>query len=137
MLEENRNVNRAKRALEAVSLESFPQQNPEMLAALYGGWWELTEERGPRGWLVDALRLGGIESAGMDDWAAGRAGREIAPMMLRGLRAERWFVRRACDLALRDMLGRNVGDQESYTTSGDVSRMAGAWEKIWAEIIGE
>ena len=137
MLESNRRLRRARRALEAVSLESFVQDDSETLAALYGGWWELTAERGPRGWLVDALRLGGIEDDGLDEWAAGRAGREVAPMMMRGLRVERWFVRRACDLALRDMLGRNVGDQESYTTSGDVERMASAWEKIWAEIIGK
>ena len=137
MLEAGRGVARARRGLETISLESFPQEDAGVLAALYGGWWELEGDGGPRAWLADALRLDGVEDGTLDDWETGRAGREVAPALLRGLRSERWFVRRACDLALRDLLGRNVGEQEPWTTAGDVERMAAEWERVWAEIIGQ
>ena len=137
MLEAGRSIPRARRALETISLESFPQSDASVLAALYGGWWELEREGGPRAWLSNALRLEGVEDRTLDDWETGRAGREVAPALLRGLRSERWFVRRGCDLALRDLLGRNVGEQEPWTTSGDVEHMAADWERVWAEIVGQ
>ncbi len=136
MLEAERSVSEARRALESISLERFGQSDTAMLAALYGGWWELAGDRGPRGWLVDALRNENIEDPILDDWIDGRAAREAVPTLLKGLRSERWAIRRACDLSLRDLLGRKVGDQEAWTTPGDAERMAAAWEKAWAEILG-
>jgi HEAT repeat protein len=137
MLENDRSVQRARYALESVSLESFAQKDPKMLADLYGGWWELSKSRGPRLWLLDALSAEGEEDAGLRAWAESGASRQAVPALLKAVRHEKWYIRRAADLALRELLGRNVGDQDPWTTAGDVKRLADLWEGIWGEALGK
>ncbi len=136
MLEKDRSVQRAKFALESISLESFGQKDPVMLADLYGGWWELSKARNPKLWLLDALTADGGEDVALRSWADGDSGRQVVPSMLKALRHEKWFVRRAADLALRDLLGTKVGDEDPWTTAGEVDRIADAWEKLWAATLG-
>jgi hypothetical protein len=119
-----------------VSLESFPQRDPQLLADLYGGWWDLSKDRGPRRWLLDALTAEGTDDAALRAWAEGGGGRDVVPSLLKALRHEKWYLRRAADLALREIFGRSVGDQDAASSSADVERMALAWEKAWAESIG-
>jgi hypothetical protein len=130
MLEKERNVRAVRQALESISLESFAPRDPKMLADLYGGWWELSRERGPKGWLLDAVTAEGVEDPALRSWAQGDTGRQVVPSLLKG------YIRRAADLALRDLLGKKVGDQDPWTTPGEVSRMAEEWEKTWAETLG-
>ncbi len=137
MLRKGRRTTRVVRALESLSLETFNQSDTDLLASLYEGWWELSGDRGPRGWLADALRAEDIQHEILDDWEAGRAGREAIPVLLEGLASERWSVRRACDLALRDLTGRNVGDQEPWTSDREARRMASAWKRVVTELRGE
>jgi HEAT repeat protein len=138
MLEKDRSPARARQALEAISLESFGnQKDPNLLADLYGGWWELSKDRGPKRWLLDAITADGTEDAALRSWAEGDSGKQVVPSLLKALRHEKWYIRRAADVALRDLLGKKVGDQDPWTTPGDVSRMADAWEKIWAESLGK
>ena len=136
MLSKGRSTARAQRALEVLSLETFAQDDPLMVAALYEGWWELAGDRGPRAWLVDALRLDGFDDPILDDWLEGRAGREAVPALVHGLSSEKWAVRRACDLALRELTGRSVGEQEPWTTTAAAARMAAAWKRVWGEMTG-
>jgi HEAT repeat protein len=138
MLEKDRSPARARQALESISLESFGQQkDPSLLADLYGGWWDLSKDRGPKRWLLDAITADGTEDPALRAWAEGDMGRQVVPSMLTALRNDKWFIRRAADIALRDLLGKKVGDQDPWTTPGDVSRMADAWEKIWADTLGK
>ena len=132
MLDKERSVQRARQGLESISLESFAQRDPAMVADFYKGWWDLSKERGPKRWLLDALALDGAEDPNLRAWAEGKAAREAVPALVAALHNERWYVRRAADLALRDLMGRSVGDQDPWTTPGDVTRMAEAWEKICA-----
>jgi HEAT repeat protein len=136
MLEKGRQVPLARQGLESISLESFAQRDPKMLADLYAGWWELSKDRGPKRWLLDALTLSGVEDPSLRAWADGDAGRQAAPALIAALRHEKWSVRRAADLALRDMLGKKVGDQEPWTTPGDVAKIADGWARVWAEAMG-
>lgn len=136
MLEKDRSVQRAKFALESISLESFAQKDPQMLADLYGGWWELSKGRGPKLWLLDALTADSGEDAALRSWADGDSGRQVVPSLLKALRHDKWYVRRAADLALRDLLGTKVGEEDPWTTAGEVDRIADAWEKLWAGTLG-
>jgi len=136
MLEKGRSVQRARQALESISLESFNQRDPKMLADLYAGWWELSKDRGPKRWLLDALTLSGPEDATLRAWADGDAGRQVAPSLIAALKNEKWSVRRAADLALRDLFGKKVGEEEPWTTAGETTRIADAWAKIWSEANG-
>ena len=135
MLEKDRATTRARQALESISLESFRQGDPAILANLYAGWWEVSRERGPRGWLVDALTLSGIDDPALLAWGTGGDGRAVVPLLLQGVRHDAWYVRRASDLALREILGRSVGDQEPWTTAGEAARLAQAWEREWASML--
>jgi hypothetical protein len=137
MLEKDRSVQRAKFGLESISLESFAQKDPLMLADLYGGWWELSKARNPKLWLLDALTADGGEDAALRSWADGDSGRQVVPSMLKALRHEKWYVRRAADLALRDLLATKVGEEDPWTTPGEVDRIADAWEKLWAATLGK
>lgn len=134
MLEEGRQPARAQQALESLSLESFGQDDRDILADLYAGWWDLESDRGPKRWLLDRLTLAGIDDEGLRRWSEGTASREAVPALLEGLRADEWYVRRACDLALRETLGGNVGWQEPWTTRGEAAEMRRQWERIWAGI---
>jgi HEAT repeat protein len=136
MLEKGRSVQHARQGLESISVESFAQRDPKMLADLYGGWWELSKDRGPKRWLFDALTLSGVEDPVLRAWADGESGRQVVPSLIAGLRNDKWCVRRACDLALRDLLGKKVGDEDPWTTPGEVARIADAWAKVWAEASG-
>jgi len=138
MLEKDRAPARARQALESISLEAFgSQKDPNLLADLYGGWWELSKDRGPKRWLLDAITADGTEDAALRSWAEGDSGKQVVPSLLKALRSDKWFIRRAADVTLRDLLGKKVGEQDPWTTPGDVSRMADAWEKIWAESLGK
>lgn len=132
MLYEGRQTARAVQALESLSLESFGQDDAEILADLYTGWWDLESDRGPRRWLMDRLTLEGLEDEGLRRWADGEASREAVPALLDGLRSEYWYIRRACDLALRQILGESVGWQEPWTTRSEAADMRRAWERVWA-----
>lgn len=132
MLEKGRSVRRARISLEAISLESFAKDDPALLANLYAGWWETSKERGPRGWLVDALVLRGIDDPALRTWESGQSAATVVPFLLRALRLPDWTVRRAADLVLREMSGRTFGEQEPWTTDSDVARMAAAWEDFWS-----
>jgi HEAT repeat protein len=136
MLEKGRSVQHARQGLESISLESFAQRDPKMLADLYAGWWELSKDRGPRRWLLDALTLSGAEDPVLRAWADGQNGRQVVPSLIAALRNDKWSVRRAANLALRDILGKKVGDEDPWTTPGDVARIADGWAKIWAEASG-
>lgn len=137
MLEKERSVQRARFALESISLESFQQKDAHMLADLYGGWWELSKARGPRLWLLDSLTAEGGEDPELRAWAESGATRQAVPSLLKAMRHDKWYIRRAADLALRELLARNVGDQDPWTTPGDVRRMADQWEAIWGETLGK
>jgi HEAT repeat protein len=138
MLEKDRAPARARQALEAISLEAFGnQKDPSLLADLYGGWWDLSRDRGPKRWLLDAITADGTEDAALRSWAEGDTGRQAVPSLLKALRNDKWFIRRAADIALRDLLGKKIGEQEPWTTPGEVTRMADAWEKLWAETLGK
>jgi hypothetical protein len=136
MLDAGRDVQRARRALESISLEAFDQDDAKVLAALYSGWFEVAEEVGPRGWLADALLRRGVTSDLLPRYARGETGREIVPLLLDALDSEEWFLRRAADLALRDVLNRKVGDQDWWTPPGEQARMKREWNTIWGEILG-
>jgi hypothetical protein len=136
MLEKGRSVQHARQALESISLEAFAQRDPKMLADLYSGWWELSKDRGPKRWLLDALTLSNAEDPVLRAWADGESGRQVVPSLIAALRSEKWSVRRAADLALRDILGKKVGDEDPWTTPGEVARIADAWARIWAEATG-
>ena len=41
-------------------------------------------------------------------------------------------MRRAADLALRELSGRSFGEQEPWATESDVVRMAASWEAHWS-----
>jgi hypothetical protein len=69
-------------------------------------------------------------------YARGETGREIVPLLLDALDSEEWFLRRAADLALRDVLNRKVGDQDWWTPPGEQARMKREWNTIWGEILG-
>ena len=137
MIENDRAVQRARFALESISLESFAQKDPKMLADLYGGWWELSKSRGPRLWLLDALSAEGGEDADLRAWAESGGTRQAVPTLLKAMNHEKWYIRRAADLALRELLGKNVGDQDPWTTPGEVKRMADQWQAIWGETLGK
>lgn len=132
MLGEDRSARSARAALELISLESFTQDDPRLVADLYSGWWETSRDRGPRGWLVDALVLRGTDDPGLREWEAGRSSQAGVPGLLAGLRSDSWAVRRACDLALRDVAQRSFGELEQYTSASEAARIASAWEDWWA-----
>jgi HEAT repeat protein len=136
MLEKERSVQHARQSLESISLETFAQRDPKMLADLYSGWWELSKERGPKRWLLDALTLSGQEDPALRAWADGDPSRQVVPTLVAALRHDKWCVRRAADLALRDLLGKKVGDVDPWTTAGETARIADAWAKVWAEATG-
>lgn len=136
MLKNGRRPSQARQALESLSLERFDQDDPAMLMALYSGWWDLAKETGRRAWLRDALRQRGILDAGLDAYAEGRITREAVPVLLETLGSDEWYLRRAANLALEEILARKVGDQEPWTTPGEAARMAREWERVWTEMLG-
>jgi len=136
MLEAGRSTTRSRQALESVSLESFDQGDRSVLSALYSGWWEVAKDQGPRGWFVEALVRRGYTDRALGKWVTGQEERGIVPVMLRALGSEEWFIRRAADLTLRDILGRRVGEQEPWTPPGEVAHMTKAWNDVWAEVLG-
>lgn len=138
MLDKGRQPRAARRAIEGISLETFVKDDPQLVASLYAGWWEAARERGPRGWLVDALVISGIDTPELRNWETGKAGLEAAPVLIRGLRADGWAVRRACDLALRDIARTSFGELEEFTPPSEVARIAGAWDDWWdAQVAAE
>lgn len=131
MLENERGVRRARIGLECVSLEVFDRDDPQLLANLYAGWWETSKDRGPRGWLVDALVLRGVDDPALRSWESGQSASAAVPFLVRSLRLPDWTVRRAADLVLREMSGQSFGEQEPWSSASDVARMAAAWEDYW------
>ncbi|MCE9634409.1 MAG: HEAT repeat domain-containing protein [Planctomycetes bacterium] len=132
MLEGGRQTRAVRTALEGISLETFAPDDAQLVASLYAGWWETSRDRGPRGWLVDALVLQGIDDPALRDWEAARATRDAVPSLLKGLRTDSWAVRRASDLALREIVQRSFGDMEAFTTPSEAARIAAGWEDWWA-----
>jgi len=132
MLDAGRHVRAARIALEGTSLETFTQEDTQLVASLYGGWWETSQDRGPRGWLVDALVLAGIDDPSLRDWETSRVTKDAVPVMIKGLTTTGWAMRRACNIALQDISQRSFGDIESYTSEAETTRIRTAWEVWWA-----
>ncbi len=136
MMRAGRAPARARHGLESISLEEFSSQDFLFLADIYEGWWGEKQEKSPRQWLYEALLLRGKDDQALYNWSEGKAGRGAVPILLETLRADEWYIRRAADLALREILGQKVGDQDPWTPAGEVRKMAEAWEGIWADLAG-
>ncbi|MCG3135233.1 MAG: hypothetical protein HMLKMBBP_02744 [Planctomycetes bacterium] len=137
MLEKGRDPRRARAALESVSLEVFGQDDPAMLASLYAGWWETTRERGPRGWLVDALALQGIDDPSLRAWESGGSSVAAVPAMLKALDDGTWAVRRAIDLVFREAASRSFGEIDRGTPHAESDRIVAQWKSYWTRRFGQ
>ncbi len=132
-LREGRQTARVLRCLEVLSLESFRgARDRDEMVRLYTGWHRVMGERGPRGWLADALAARGHGGESLQAFGAGGDLRAAVPVLLEAWPGADWYLRRALDLELRRASGRSVGDVDPWTSDDEVARMLAAWREWWS-----
>jgi HEAT repeat protein len=131
-LRAGRSPARTLRCLELLSLESFRQvKDREEAAGLYTGWFGVAGSRGPRGWLAEALVSRGFADASIREFETGENPRTAIPALVRALQERSWFLRRAANLELRRLTGRDFGDVDPWTPEDRASELAAAWAGWW------
>jgi HEAT repeat protein len=131
-LKAGRSPARTLRSLELLSLESFRQgRAQEELAALYAGWFEMSRERGPRGWLAEALTTRGFSDETIKDFESGSNPRAAVPALLKAFGEKTWYLRRAANLELQKIAGASFGEVDPWTPEEGVVSLAEAWTAWW------
>jgi HEAT repeat protein len=131
-LRAGRSPARTLRCLELLSLESFRQvKDREEAVALYTGWYELSRPRGPRGWLAEALTTRGFADASIRGFEDGKDPRAAVPALLRALAERNWALRRAANLELRRISGKDLGEIDPWTPEEKALAIATAWGEWW------
>ncbi len=131
-LRAGRSPGRALQGIELLSLESFRGSRDRAEAvALYTGWYEVSRDRGPRGWLADALAARGLGDAGLRDFTEGTNPRAAVPALLQALSDPSWALRRAANLELERISGRAFGDLDPWTPESKAASVAASWGEWW------
>jgi HEAT repeat protein len=131
-LRSNRAPARTLRCLELLSLESFRQgRDREEMAALYTGWYEISRERGPRGWLAEALATRGFAGEPLQEFESGANPRVAVPALLKAFGDKNWYLRRAANLELQHIAGASFGEVDPWTPEDRIASLAEAWAGWW------
>ena len=131
-LRAGRSPARTLRSLSLLSLEDFRQvKDREEMAALYTGWYEMSKERGPRGWLAEALRSRGYADESIHEYETGANPRAAVPALLRCFEERSWPLRRAANLELRRVSGQDCGEIDPWTGEERAVAIGNAWREWW------
>jgi HEAT repeat protein len=131
-LRAGRSPARTLQCLELLSLEEFGRSRERSeAAALYAGWFEMTRERGPRGWLAEALTTRGYVDASIEEFVSGANPRAAAAGLVKAFRERSWAIRRAANLELERIAGKKFGDIDPWTSEEKVAAVAAAWNEWW------
>lgn len=131
-LRAGRQPGRALQAIELLSLESFRGSRDRAEAvALYTGWYEVSKDRGPRGWLAEALAARGHGGEGLRDYTEGTSPRAAVPALVKALSDPSWAIRRAANLELERIAGQSFGDLDPWTPDSRVATVAASWASWW------
>ncbi len=132
-LKGNRSPARTLRCLELLSLESFRQgRDRDEMLALYTGWYELARERGPRGWLAEALATRGLADETMKEFESGANPRAAVPALLKAFAEKTWYLRRAANLEMQQIAGASFGEVDAWTPEENAASLGAAWSDWWA-----
>jgi HEAT repeat protein len=132
-LRAGRSPARTLRSLELLSLETFRQgRDKDEIAALYAGWFEVSRERGPRGWLAEALTTRGMADESIREFESGANPRAAVPALIKAFKDKAWFVRRAANLELQRIAGASYGEIDPWSPEDRAAALAEAWGGWWA-----